>query len=132
MTHPTFGLSPELVAALRTRPPSRRTDKPYVGEVLGWRAQPGGPVVRAKVLRVNDEKPADTRAGMPVDWNVWRYVQPAPGAKPIEDLLGNRLIELVDDPWWDVRLETVDGPPIRVETREERLAGAGGWLRGRE
>lgn len=132
MTHPTFELPPYRVSELRTRAPSQRTDPPRVDEVLYWRAQAGGAVVRARVLRVDTERPADTRAGAQIDWNVWRYKLRGPGLAPREDALGNREIELVDDPWWNVLLVTLDGPKIWTETREARLPGGAGWLRGKE
>ena len=106
---------------------------PEAGEVLGLRMAPGVPVVRAKVLRVDMGTPVDTRAGVSIDWNVWRYVVRDPAAGPIElDEVGNRAVELVDDPWPSVLLETLDGPKIRTECREARLPGSPGWLRAKE
>lgn len=123
----------EQVLWARKRPVSARTAPPGVGETVGLRLAPAGPVVRAKVLRVDMVIPADTRAGVSIDWNVWRYVVKNPVRGPVElDAAGNRAVELVDDPWPSVLVETLDGPKIRTETREARLPGSPGWLRAKE
>lgn len=123
----------EQMAWARRRPRSARTDPPGVGEIVGLRLAANGPVVRARVLRVDLDPPADTRPGAEIDWNVWRYVVRDPTIGPIPlDAAGNRAVELVNDPWWNVVLVTLDGPALRTETRESRLPGSPGWLRAKE
>lgn len=120
----------EMIAWARCRPLIARTELPVMGEILGWRALASGPTVRARVLTVDLDPPTDTRAGSTIDSNVWRYVVHDPQAGPVmRDALGNRAVELVEDPWPTVLLATLDGPRLRVETREARLPGSPGWLR---
>jgi hypothetical protein len=116
----------------RCRPRHARTSPPEVGQVVGYRAQANGPVVRAKVLRVLDAPPADTRPGSDIDWNVWRYVVPNPATGPLMRDEANRAVTLHDDPWWNVLIQTLDGPALRIETREARLPGSPGWLYGKD
>lgn len=125
-------ISSQAATWARNRPLSARTGPPRVGQVVSVRLNSGGPVVRCKVLRVDTDPPRDTRPGAEVDWNVWRYVVPDPLRGPVVvDTAGNRAVELVDDPWWNVALETVEGPKMRFETREARLPGSAGWLLGK-
>jgi hypothetical protein len=44
----------------------------------------------------------------------------------------NRAVTLHDDPWWNVLIQVLDGPALRVETREARLPGSPGWLYGKD
>jgi hypothetical protein len=117
----------------RRRPPGQRASKPAAGQIVGLRLEAGGPVLRAQIVKVRDAPPADTRPGAEIDWNVWRYTlrvgDRRKPAAPVEvDEAGNRAVELVDDPWWDVLAETLEGPRMRVECREARLPGSPGWL----
>lgn len=120
----------------RNRPASDRPAKPVVGQIVGLRLEPNGVVRRARIVAVRDERPLDTRPGREIDWNVWRYVTERPGGgvpRPVEiSARGDRAVELVDDPWWDVTAETAhEGkgmPKLRVECREARLPGDPGWL----
>lgn len=130
---PDLPLTADQVRFARNRPAHLRTDPPAVGDVVGLRLSPAGAVVRARVLRVDMDAPTHTRAGDPIDWNVWRYVVHDPARGPVEvDEIGNRAVELVDDPWPNVLLETIEGAKLRTETREARVPGSPGWLRGKE
>lgn len=121
----------------RCRPPQHRTPKPQPGQAVGLRLQPYGPVLKATIVEVYDQPPVDTRPGREIDWNVWRFKVLAPdkalaaGPRRLVDrsLRGDREIELVDDPWWDCLVSTVqNGVTIRVRTREARLPGDPGYL----
>jgi hypothetical protein len=133
---PDYPTTAEQVAWARNRPAHARTPLPAVGDVVGWRTANYGPVTRAKVLSVGMDRPGDTRPGAEIDWNVWRYMVvlgPNGSRRPYEiSARGDRGIELIDDPWPDVLLETLDGPKLRIVTREARLPGSAGWLRGKE
>jgi len=130
---PGYLTSEESLRWARCRPPGSRTCPPGVGEVVGLRIQVYGPVVRARVLAAGMDRPADTRAGQEIDWNVWRYLVADPTRGPVvQDEAGNRAVCLVDDPWPNVLLETVEGLKMRICTREARLPGSPGWLRERE
>lgn len=134
---PDYPTTAEQVRWARNRPSSARTRIPAVGDVVGWRAQNYGPVTRCKVISVGMTIPADTRPGAEIDWNVWRYVLKindphAPAAPVAISERGDRAVELVDDPWPDLLLETLDGPKLRTMTREARLPGSAGWLHGKE
>lgn len=122
----------EQISWARCRPVGQRTEPPRIGEVVGLRLAVYGPVVRARVLSAGMAPPADTRPGAEIDWNVWRYRLGRNGAPIERDALGNREIELVDDPWPSVLVETIEGPKLRTETREARLPGSPGWLREKE
>ena len=130
---PGMASTAEQVRWARQRPPQARTPLPGRGDVVGLRLEPYGPVTRAKVLSVDMARPTDTRPGAEINWNVWRYVvtNPARGPRIVSER-GDRDVELVDDPWPDVVLETLDGPKLRTVTREARIPGSPGWLRGEE
>ncbi len=126
---PDFATTREQILWARVRPPGQRAAKPAAGDVVGLRLGPNGPVLRARVVTVHDTRPIDTRPGVEIDWNVWRYTVPDPTQGPLTNpITGGRMVELVDDPWWDVTLETLEGPKMRVQTREARLPGAAGWI----
>lgn len=119
------------IAWARSRPPGQRTALPQVGEEVGVRLLAGGPVLPGRILFVDLDPPSDTRAGTEIDSNVWRYVVTDHARGPVEiDEAGNRAVELVGDPWPSVLVEVTQGPPLRTETREARLPGSPGWLRG--
>lgn len=104
------------VLNVRCRSAFMRTDLPYVGQQVKYRHEDYGPLVDAKILSVDMENRGDH--------NVWRYVLDA-NRIPVE-LHGVRVMELVDDPWPSVRLQTVKG--FLVDTREARFPGSPGWL----
>lgn len=142
---PDFPTSEAQIRWARCRAPGQRTPLPVVGEIVGLRLANYGPVVRARVTDDGMATPSDTRPGAEIDWNVWRYrteeLYDDTGAlvvrrpvllPPVVGALGgvaHRAVELVDDPWPDVTLKTLDGPVMFTRTREARLPGSAGWLR---
>jgi len=103
----------------RCRPLARRTVLPAVGARVGYRKDAHGPIIPATVVSVD--------LGNRADPNVWRYRVLDPTKGPELDELGQRVMELVDDPWPDVVLH-LDGMPGVHPTREARLPGSPGWL----
>lgn len=135
--HPAWRppLSHDEAAALRCRPPHLRTEIPAVGDVIGYRDQPNGPIVAATVVEVQamPEQPTDP---LP-DPLVWEVVV-IPGifvAAPGEHR--DKHYRLVDDPWPSVVLRVdphrdpdtgaVRGRRMLYQTREARLPGEPGW-----
>ena len=117
-----MNLTAETVAWARCRPPEMRTPLPRVGELVLYRKDAHGPAAPAEIVAVDMENDQD--------WNVWRFKLDPNDSKraPVEDALGRRVMELVDDPWPDVMLKIKDVPGLHV-CREARLAGSPGWLR---
>lgn len=122
--------SGEQIAWARNRPPADRPSKPVPGQIVGLRIAPAGAVVRARVVQVHDGPPSAAAVALAqLDWNVWRWLVKDPARGPeLDPLTGARRVELVDDPWWNCLVETLDGPKMRVEVREARLPGSPGWL----
>lgn len=121
----------EQIMWARCRPPADRTSRPRTFQIVGLRLQQGGPVVRARIVSVADQAPEHTRPTDELDENVWRYQldKNSPRRAPIEiDEHGLRAVELVEDPWFDCVVETLEGPKLRTMTREARLPGSSGWL----
>lgn len=114
----------------RNRPHSDRPAKPVPGQIVGLRISPAGVIVRARVIEVRDSPPSAAAVALSqLDWNVWRWVVKDPTTGPeLDPHTGARRVELVDDPWWDCLVETMEGPKMRVEVREARLPGSPGWL----
>lgn len=104
----------EMVTWARCRPAAVRTPIPEAGDRVWYRHEHHGPVTTAEVERV-DMSNTD-------DYGVWKFV--LDGGQPVM-VGGQRLMELVDDPWPDVWLRTDWG---RVVTRESRIDGSAGWL----
>lgn len=116
-----------------------RPPLPAVGDLVGYRAVAGGPVVAARVQGVEslaDPWAHEHDAFEPhgPDVNVWD-VSVMPGTRmPRFDPArpGAYLFELRDDPWPSVvvAVEPVDGKGRRLYaiTREARLPGAAGWI----
>jgi hypothetical protein len=116
-----------------------RLPLPEVGEVVGFRAKPSGPVVAARVHSVESitdpwahERDAFEPHGP--DVNVWRVVVNA-ARIPQYDLTrpGSYRFELTGDPWPSIVVcvepdaATGKGARTYVVTREARLAGSVGW-----
>lgn len=125
---PGMALTRDAAMWARCRPPSDRVPMCSVGDVVGWREVVRGPVVRATVVEIG-----------PVNYDdptVWRFVVPNPSRGPLLDDAGERLRELVPDPWFEVKLlarRMVGSPPkegaaVYVWTKEARLPGSPGWL----
>lgn len=106
----------EDVITTRCRPAWLRTDLPRVGQEVQYRHDEYGPLVDATILLVEMENRRDPC--------VWRYVLDEAG-RPVV-LAGVRIMEMVDDPWPSVRLQTVHN--LTVDTREARFPGSPGWL----
>ena len=100
---------------------NERPPKPAPGDVVSLRTFPHGPLVEAVVEDVLEDEN---------DPNTHQYVVPHASRGPVVGPDGERLRELVWDPWWTVRLKVVDahGATAYVETREARLPGSPGWL----
>jgi len=115
-------LTHEDVVWARRRPPEQRTPCPIPGMEVYVRLAANGPLVVGTVLEVSvDENDPSTH----------QYVVPDPSRPPLtHPLTGRRLRELVDDPWWSLRIRLVDGhgAVAYVDTREARLPGSPGWL----
>lgn len=110
---------PEQVFDARCREPYRRTRKPDPGDAVWYRHIYGGTLHAARVVAVLEQ---------PEDPSTHRYVISDPTRGPdLHPVTNEPLRELVDDPWWSVRLK-VDGMPGTVDTREARIAGSPGWL----
>jgi len=100
----------------RCRAPHLRTAMPVAGTRVQYRHNPHGPLTDAMIEHVDTSNKDD--------YGVWRFViDPASGAPVTAG--GERLMELVDDPWPDVWLHTDWG---RLVTREARIEGSPGWL----
>lgn len=99
----------------KCRPADERTRLPVAGQRVWYRHDPGGPLVVAQIERVDME----TRT----DWNVWR--QKVDSQQRAVEVKGERVMEMVDDPWPDVYLRMPWG---MVVTREARIEGSAGWL----
>lgn len=102
------------------RPADLRTALPHVGDTVGYRHDPCGPVERAAVIAEPDlftESDPHTHYVI-TDWAT---------RHPALDALGRRQYALVDDPWPTVRVRTATHGI--VETREARLPGSPGWLK---
>jgi hypothetical protein len=99
----------------RCRPPRHRTRLPEVNERVWYRHRPGGPLTDAEVIRI--DPPASG------DFNVFRFVLDE-NRVPVT-VGGQRVIELVDDPWPDVILSTDYGC---LATKEARLPGSAGYV----
>lgn len=110
---------PSEVLAARCRTPGRRTPRPEPGQAVWYRHNAYGPLEEAEVLEVEDNE---------ADPNTHRFVVRDPLKGPeVHPLTGVRLRELVDDPWWSVRLQVRDRPG-HILTREARHDGSPGWL----
>lgn len=110
---------PDEVHAARRRPPGKRSPRPGLGQRVWYRHNAHGPLELAEVVEVVVDE---------TDPNTHRFVVGDPVKGPeVHPLTGVRMRELVDDPWWSVRLR-VDGRPGITETREARLDGSPGWL----
>ena len=120
---PGLPMTAEDVAWARKRPVGLRTPIPEVGQVVDYRHDLNGPVVPARVLAVLLDDGTDP--------NVWRVKIDESSTEhlraPVLDENGNYVMELVDDPWPDVRLK-VEGHAGHAITREARLPGSTGWL----
>lgn len=107
-----------LTARLRCRPPAQRVPAPKVGDRVRYRHHAHGPTSEAEVRHVvwNNKE----------DYGVWRFVldETSPSRRPVE-VNGERVMELVEDPWVDVYLMTQYG---YLATREARAPGSAGWL----
>ena len=115
LANPTsMPVTPELVAWARCRPSHERTPLPRCGHRVWYRHDHHGTVTVAEVERV-DMSNKD-------DYGVWRFV--LDNGQPVL-VAGQRVMELVEDPWPDVWLRTDWG---RVVTREARIPGSAGWL----
>lgn len=108
-------LTPEQVAWARCRPPHQRTPWPEPGQRVLYRHDPYGTLTEAVVEHVESSYTGD--------YNVWRFIVDERGQPVVVG--GRRMMEMVDDPWPDVYLQTDWG---RVATREARLDGSPGWL----
>lgn len=106
----------EDVLAVRTRKPWLRTNLPVKGQRVKYRHEEYGGLVDAEILIVDMENRRDPC--------VWRYVLNE-NRIPVE-LNGQRVMEMVEDPWPSVRLATQAG--FICETREARFPGSPGWL----
>lgn len=100
----------------RCRPPERRTPIPSVGQRVWYRHDAHGPLTEAEIYHIDTSNQQD--------YGVWRFVIDPMTNGPVE-VGGRRVMELVDDPWPDVWLNTAWG---RVATREARIEGSPGWL----
>jgi hypothetical protein len=146
---PGESLEREVVDGLRCRAEADRlppASLPRVGDVVGWREHPHGPVVRAVVQAVEStEDPwaheRDAFEPHGPDNNVWRVVT-NPARAPLYDALGRYVYTLVADPWPSLVL-TVEpdvernaagqiiaskGARRHTITRESRRPGDAGWL----
>lgn len=103
---------------LRCRPPDKRVPAPKVGDRVRYRHHAHGPITIAEVRHVVQDNKED--------YGVWRFVLDENTAerRPVE-VNGERLMELVEDPWWDVYLMTDYG---YLATREARAPGSAGWM----
>lgn len=116
LANPTsFPVRQEDVIWARCRAPHERTPMPVAGQRVGYRHDRGGPVTDAQIERVDVSDRGD--------YNVWRFVLDDSGYPVVVE--GQRVVEMVDDPWPDVWLRTDWG---RVVTREARIEGMPGWL----
>lgn len=116
LSNPTaFPITAEQRDWMRCRPPAWRTSLPEPGQRVRYRHNHGESVVSATILEVNMSDPGD--------YGVWRFVLDA-ARRPLE-VDGKRVMELVDDPWPTVILDTPFG---RIMTRESRISGSAGWL----
>lgn len=109
-------VTPEQVQWARCRPIKQRTALPKVGQLVWYRHEHLGTVVEAEVYKVDGSNRGD--------YNVWRFKVDQFGV-PVEDALGQRVMEMVEDPWPDVYVKTPWGNFV---TREARIPGSAGWL----
>lgn len=115
-------VSPAERAAFWQRPLRARTPIPAVGDVIGYRHNPGGPITRALVEWVD---PMDDPGASP-DWNVWEYIVDDNTRQLVLTPLGHAQLRIREDPWPDVILRSKHG---RFQTREARSSDAKpGWL----
>lgn len=109
------------------REPHERTRCPQPGDIVWMRMHAHGPLLEAAVEAVlEDEGDPNTHRFVIEDC----LVDGLPTRRPKVDAFGHRLRELVEDPWWLLRIKIVDphGAVAFIEAREARLDGAPGWL----
>jgi hypothetical protein len=100
----------------RCRPARHRTPLPERGQRVWYRHRRGWPLTDAEVMRI--DPPASG------DFNVYRFVLDPHTGQPVM-VNGERVMELVDDPWPDVVLSTDYGC---LATKEARLPESAGYV----
>lgn len=113
--YPHAYLQEQVIWARCRFPAVLRTPVPSPGQRVWYRHDHAGPWTEAEIESVDLENRQD--------WNVWRFaVDPATGRPVVVG--GQRVMEMVDDPWPDCVLRTDWG---RVACRESRLTDSCGW-----
>lgn len=109
----------------RCRDVGSRTPVPVAGQLVWYRHRHGGPCVMAVVESVDMENKGDGGVwAFRVDGN--NNPVDAQGRPVLMGMPGERMMELVPDPWPDTYL---DVPGIgKIVTKEARLPGSRGWL----